>query len=81
MNWNKLACAAVLCALPQVSHALLLDFSQVLGGAQGNLLVDHYVIPNSPLTVDAFYLKGNNYTKPAGQQGPSGHLVRSQRRR
>ena len=78
MNWNKLACTAVLCALPQVSHALLLDFSQVLGGAQGNLLVDHYVIPNSPLTVDAFYLKGNNYTKqPDGKGRPVTLFVRN----
>lgn len=37
MQWIRLAWAALAFALPQTSHALILDFSQVLGGDQGNL--------------------------------------------
>lgn len=61
MKWIKLACAAVALASPQVSHALILDFSQALGGAIGGNLGTH-TYSSGPVTVDAFYLNGNAYT-------------------
>ncbi len=64
MKWNKLAwAAAVALALPQVAHALVIDFSQAMGGIPGNLGTSTYT--SGPVTADAYYLKGNNYTNAA----------------
>ena len=64
MKWIRLACAAAALALPQVSHALTLDFSQALGGAIGGNLGTN-TFSSGPVTVDAFYLSGNTYTNQA----------------
>jgi hypothetical protein len=64
MKWIRFACAAMALASPQMSHALILDFSQALGGAiGGNLGTNTY--SSGPVTVDAFYLSGNAYTNQA----------------
>ena len=58
MKWIRFACAAVALASPQMSHALILDFSQALGGAiGGNLGTNTY--SSGPVTVDAFYLSAD----------------------
>jgi hypothetical protein len=72
MKLGRLVCAAAIAALPQVSHAVLLDFSQVIpGGKEGNLGVSTYHIPNSPVTVDAFYLApgAKAYTQSPNSKG------------
>jgi len=61
MKWIGFACAAAALALPQVSHALILDFSQVLGGEIGGNLATN-TFSSGPVTVEAFYLNGNTYT-------------------
>lgn len=60
-----LAAAAV--ALPQMAHALVIDFSQAMGGGGGNTGSGTYTF--GPVTVEAFYLKGNNYTNVTDSKG------------
>lgn len=61
MNWIRLAWAAALFALPQASHALIVDFTQA--GQPGNLGSNTFT--SGPVTVDAFYLSGKSYTNQA----------------
>jgi hypothetical protein len=74
MKGFRFACAALLCALPMASHALLVDFSQA--GPPGNLGANTYT--SGPVTVSAFYLSGNTYTNAPDNNHPVTLFVRNE---
>jgi hypothetical protein len=74
MKWITLACAALVCTLPQAAHALTIDFSQA--GPPGNLGSSTYV--NGPVSVSAFYLSGNSYTSAPDKNRPVTLFVRNE---
>jgi PEP-CTERM motif-containing protein len=74
MKWITLACAALVCTLPQAAHALTIDFSQA--GPPGNLGSSTYV--NGPVSVGAFYLSGNSYTNAPDKNRPVTLFVRDE---
>jgi hypothetical protein len=68
--------AAAAIALPQMAHALVIDFSQALGGAAGNTGSGTY--SSGPVTAEAFYRKGNNYTNALDKGKPVTLFVRNE---